>query len=622
MQLEPALTFPITHTPPGRTILQHRLKIEYLGLPSEIHLGIFWAGVSGLSLGSALRFIKNFAATDTYHESLVVRNYETLISYLSAKFKISEIILALDLGYLSNIWFKYKPIWSRLRTEKKLSSILEFLHQENKLMINCSYHLIKCIANRFHQSEFKIAFGFGFLANQWFQKKRPFIPNFDQAKLTVLEKIWKCQGNKLLENESYRAFQLNNLKLGKTSPFLDLNFQDLCGNTLLFILTEKRDKANIKLILEHGADPDIENNKRETALQVAYENNFFDIAQLLIKHRADSKFLDNLPCDSDVDEVIKEDPLFKIPPYVLNQIIDARIDNPSKKIINDYLENWKQLGHNLLEFISKSDLGNVRNLLSNGADPNFVNKNGQTPLLVACSKPHCFQDLIIESLLSFGADPNVKDQIGCTPLIWACSTGSLLSIKSLIQNGASLEAVDALGITPLGKASLSGNYSAVEVLLNYQQQSCSPKLMNQLLNTTDFQGQTALILATQNGCQDIASLLIKSGADTRIKDNSGRVAADYTDNQYLRKLLGEEDFLNEEFDGSDLEDFNDVDVEKVNALKSDVTDHEKHKVVEKLKNYELGQLLILNDCLLSDTSAASLVVREMIGDEINRKMGI
>jgi glutaminase len=43
------------------------------------------------------------------------------------------------------------------------------------------------------------------------------------------------------------------------------------------------------------------------------------------------------------------------------------------------------------------------------------------------------------------------------------------------------------------------------------------------LSYADYDGRTALHIATNNGDSDIASMLIKAGADTQVEDNFGNL---------------------------------------------------------------------------------------------------
>eukprot|EP01060_Flectonema_neradi_P002663 TRINITY_DN11699_c0_g1_i2.p2 TRINITY_DN11699_c0_g1~~TRINITY_DN11699_c0_g1_i2.p2 ORF type:complete len:149 (+),score=24.66 TRINITY_DN11699_c0_g1_i2:582-1028(+) len=87
-------------------------------------------------------------------------------------------------------------------------------------------------------------------------------------------------------------------------------------------------------------------------------------------------------------------------------------------------------------------------LLAHGADVNFVDESGETPLLAAAPSSRADNELIISTLLTNGADPNATSSYdGSTPLhLAACK---FKTIKQLVVAGASLTAENDDGCTPL-----------------------------------------------------------------------------------------------------------------------------------------------------------------------------
>ena len=80
----------------------------------------------------------------------------------------------------------------------------------------------------------------------------------------------------------------------------------------------------------------------------------------------------------------------------------------------------------------------VKLLLQRGADINAVEeKNGMNAIILAAIKGN---DQIIEILLENGADVNSGDKDGRTPLMWAAHHGHTETVTLLLDNGADLEA--------------------------------------------------------------------------------------------------------------------------------------------------------------------------------------
>jgi ankyrin repeat protein len=100
----------------------------------------------------------------------------------------------------------------------------------------------------------------------------------------------------------------------------------------------------------------------------------------------------------------------------------------------------------------------TRWLLARGADPNAVDDDGATPILLA-------EDLaVVEALIAAGADPNRPDSLGQTPLHFAVDWGDA-HVETLLAAGADPNAADVTGDTPLHWASRYASVGTVEALL-------------------------------------------------------------------------------------------------------------------------------------------------------------
>ena len=74
-------------------------------------------------------------------------------------------------------------------------------------------------------------------------------------------------------------------------------------------------------------------------------------------------------------------------------------------------------------------------LLSAGADPNYANAKGRTPLMVAAERGQLrVTDLLLAAEL--GADANARDAEGWTPLILAARNGHARLVAALVAANA------------------------------------------------------------------------------------------------------------------------------------------------------------------------------------------
>ena len=155
----------------------------------------------------------------------------------------------------------------------------------------------------------------------------------------------------------------------------------------------------------------------------------------------------------------------------------------------------------------------LRTLLSNGADPNKQGQEGRTPLMLALMDGES-EGSIIKSLLEFGADPNIQDNQGMTALMWAVvakDRSPYFLINALIRTG---------GFRAKGWKTWCA-IPEIFVALKREIQLRNVKLL--LKNGADVriknhEGMTALSYAVTNFDDEIAEILIKAGAETTKED--------------------------------------------------------------------------------------------------------
>lgn len=112
------------------------------------------------------------------------------------------------------------------------------------------------------------------------------------------------------------------------------------------------------------------------------------------------------------------------------------------------------------------------------------------------------------------------------PLIrWAIQEGRLNIVKYLVQNGVSVTKRYSDGFTPLDQAVGEGHKNIVDFLIK-----CGVDINQKTINGT------ALHTACAYGKLTIAKMLIKKGADLRIKDERGWTPRSYA-GYYRRKQL-------------------------------------------------------------------------------------
>jgi ankyrin repeat protein len=138
----------------------------------------------------------------------------------------------------------------------------------------------------------------------------------------------------------------------------------------------------------------------------------------------------------------------------------------------------------------------AREALAQGANPNYVNENGITPLLVCCGGVGPAS--LVAALLRAGARHDLCDPTGWSPLIFVASSGQIPLLEHLLAAGADVNhrAKDK-GWSPLTRAAFRGQSAVVQVLLARGADSGS----------RTSSGATALDLAKLQGHLEVVALL-------------------------------------------------------------------------------------------------------------------
>lgn len=116
----------------------------------------------------------------------------------------------------------------------------------------------------------------------------------------------------------------------------------------------------------------------------------------------------------------------------------------------------------LHDAVISGDAGEVKSMLSSGADINQKNRMGGTPLQTAIMNR---QKDIAMLLIASGADVNVRDNSGQTPLSEAVKIGDKEIIEQLIAKKVDVNVLTRGGENALSLAKKSGNTEIVDLLV-------------------------------------------------------------------------------------------------------------------------------------------------------------
>ncbi|MBT3234098.1 MAG: hypothetical protein HN356_14965 [Calditrichaeota bacterium] len=183
------------------------------------------------------------------------------------------------------------------------------------------------------------------------------------------------------------------------------------------------DLSYITALVEAGVEINFRNPDGLTAVTSAVYNSHERAAKCLLDHGALPDIADNRLCYALYTSVIKRD----VP---CTQVLLEGGANPNRSFPTK--NNFTYLHH----AASNSWFDIVRLLLKHGADPNFEDDSGNTPLHHAVlSRYQNEGKWCVEALLEAGAKTNIKSLSGATPLEIANSEG-IEAIRDLLNEAA------------------------------------------------------------------------------------------------------------------------------------------------------------------------------------------
>lgn len=161
----------------------------------------------------------------------------------------------------------------------------------------------------------------------------------------------------------------------------------------------------------------------------------------------------------------------------------------------------------------KGDLDRVKEILAKNPELlNAVDSFDRTPLFQAIFSR---QDGVIRFLIAQGADVLRPNKEGVSPLLLACFMGQDEWAELLLLKGAEIDSnANALRISPLQAAVRGGQRKCAELLLS----------KGARLDLRDADGRTPMLLAAWHGRGELARWLLSKGAPPDDKDNLGNTA--------------------------------------------------------------------------------------------------
>lgn len=261
----------------------------------------------------------------------------------------------------------------------------------------------------------------------------------------------------------------------------------IAGSTPLIGATKYNNPEAVKLLLEHGANPNHQNQSGISALMLASEQGFFECVKNLCQGGA-----------------------------------NVELAPSGKTALSMNLSGQTPL----FCAAKEGHLEIVKYLLDRGANPNATNHYGVSVLWIPCQRG---LTSIVELLLERGANPEIapsgpeaeeRSISGWTPLYAAIKSRQYPVVKLLLHKGANPNAVTSLGSTPFLLASEIGDLEVIKCFVEHGADldySPSGKEADEL----NITGQTALFMATLKEQNDVVQYLIEKGSKVNVKNRYG-----------------------------------------------------------------------------------------------------
>ena len=303
-------------------------------------------------------------------------------------------------------------------------------------------------------------------------------------------------------------------------------------NRRLSLACYSGDVAEVKHLLDRGAQVNVRDRFGDTPLLNAVAERHPDVVRLLLVHGAHVDARDHFQTPlmlAALDDLETTDLLIKAGANInaVNRSGDTALKRTLLRESVKVKQRLREAGvhYGLVETAEMHDMADVRALLDRGADANSRGWGGVTPLMVAATET---SPEMLDMLLKAGADPNLRDRQGCTALMRAAADEtqhSEATILALLQAGAATYWRDRHGKTALLLAAEAGNAEIVTALLKGGADS----------KARDSLGRTALMCASKPGvlrfeaasfgrAGEAVAPLLAHGVDVNTRDDKGRTA--------------------------------------------------------------------------------------------------
>ena len=266
-------------------------------------------------------------------------------------------------------------------------------------------------------------------------------------------------------------------------------------------------KNIVKLLLQHGANPNHVCMHGNTALYWAVYNNRIDIIKILIQYGVNINVRHNFTKGTVLYRAIEKG-------YI--KVVELLLKHNINVNIVDHYDNKP------LHFAASEGRYNIiKLLLKNDININQHNANRMTPLDFACYYNHL---RCVNLLLRHGARVDTGDPL---PIFSAVKSGNLTMVKTLINHGAMVKARNYYHQTLMHIVAKTNNTTIAEFLINQGLD----------INTEDLTGRTPLSEAANQRDSTMFQYLLENGGDINYVNGRGKTILYQTHNPEVSNIL-------------------------------------------------------------------------------------
>ncbi|KAK3578853.1 hypothetical protein CHS0354_010212 [Potamilus streckersoni] len=243
----------------------------------------------------------------------------------------------------------------------------------------------------------------------------------------------------------------------------------------------------IDILLATGIHPDTTDTNNNTALMYAAQMNHDVTLQTLVSAKASVNWVGSG----------KSTPLHMVAKHGYEKTITLLLEHGAKLNTRDSAGNTP-----LIIAVMYGQYTTIKALIAKGCDVNIINSKGWSALHYASHKARG-----VNILLAAGANPNCMDKDGITPLLMAASEGYDNVVKALVQAKCDVNIANhSVKKTALHILAYKGHPGSIEDLI----------LGGADINLVDSENHTPLWYAIKNSKLEVIRLLLRanSQADT------------------------------------------------------------------------------------------------------------